>query len=76
MGFYEKTEQHVPIRAIRVAADVPAPERTDLEIFRTDTATFKKLVESRRNRPEEWFKFQAGRIDISNVPLPVRAANH
>jgi len=31
LGFYEKPEQHVPIRAIRIAADVPPEERTRLE---------------------------------------------
>jgi peptidylprolyl isomerase len=72
MGFYDKREQHVPIRAIRVAADVPAAERTVLEVMRTDSAAFQQLIESRRNRPEEWFKAQAGRIELANVPIPVR----
>ena len=72
LGFYEKPEQHHPIKAIRVAADVPAAERTVLEVFRTDTPLFQKLVESRRNRREEWFHVPGGRIEICNVPLPVR----
>jgi len=50
MGFYEKAEQRIPIKSIRVAADVPEPERTQLEVLRTDTETFKQLIESRRNR--------------------------
>lgn len=74
MGFYEKPEQHVPIRSIRVAADVPLEARTPLEVLRTDTPLFQALIESRRNRREEWFQHAAGRIDISNVPLPVRVA--
>ncbi len=73
MGFYEKPEQHVPIKSIRVAADVPEAERTPLEILRTDTETFRQLIESRRNRREEWFQFAAGRIEIGNVPVPMRA---
>ena len=72
MGFYEKPEMRLPITSIRVAADVPEAERTNLELFRTDTATFAALVESRRNRREEWFKNQAGHIELCNVPLPVR----
>lgn len=72
MGFYEKPEQCVPIKAIRVAADVPAPERSAVEVLRTDTQTFQRLIESRRNRAEPWFQVQAGRIEISNVPIPVR----
>jgi peptidylprolyl isomerase len=72
MGFYEKAEQLVAVKSVRVAADVPAAERTDLEIMRTDTDTFRRLVESRRNRPDEWFLFKAGRVELSNVPIPVR----
>jgi len=72
MGFYEKPEQRTPIKAMRVAADVPESDRTALEILRTDTPTFQALIESRRNRLEDWFHFQAGHIEICNVPIPVR----
>ena len=72
LGFYEHAEQRVPIKSIRVAADVPATERTAIEVIRTDTAMFQKLIESRRNRREEWFHAPASRIEIGNVPIPVR----
>jgi peptidylprolyl isomerase len=72
MGFYTKTDKPLPIKSIRVAADVPAAERSNLEVMRTDTPTFAALVESRRNRPEDFFKVPAGRIDLCNVPIPVR----
>jgi peptidylprolyl isomerase len=72
MGFYSKTETPLPIKSIKVAADVPPAERSDLEVIRTDTKTFHALIESRRNRPEEWFKVPAGRIDLCNVPIAVR----
>lgn len=72
MGFYEKAGERAPIRRVRVAADVPAAERPALEVIRTDTATFTALVESRRNRPDEWFKAQARHIELCNVPIPVR----
>ena len=74
MGFYDKPEQRVPIRSIRVAADVPAAERSNLELLRTDTQTFTDLIEARRNRQDEWYKHKANRIDVCNVPLPVRAS--
>ena len=44
-----------------------------LEILRTDTPTFQVLIEARRNRREEWFQLPAGRIEIGNVPVPVRS---
>ena len=75
MGFYGKGEQMTPIKSVRVAADVPESERTKLEIMRTDTPTFQKLIESRRNRKDDWFKVSAGRIEIANVPIPVRVKN-
>ncbi len=74
LGFYEKPEQRVPIKAIRLAADVPKDERTALEVLRTDTQLFQDLVESRRNRREDWFHFQAGHIELCAVPIPVRQA--
>ena len=72
MGFYEKPEQRVPIKSIRVAADVPLAERTGLELLRTESPLFQELIESRRNRREEWFITPVGHIEINNVPLPVR----
>jgi len=72
LGFYEKPEQRMSIRSVRLAADVPEAERTPLELLRTDTPTFSALVESRRNRRDDWYKVPAGKIGLCNVPLPVR----
>lgn len=72
MGMYEKPEQYIPISRIKLAADLPAEQRMKLEVLRTDTATFADLVESRRNRRDDWYKVPAGHIDVCNVPLPVR----
>lgn len=58
MGFYEKPSEWIQLRSVRMIADVPAGERIDLEALRTESATFKKLVESRANRREEWFNEQ------------------
>ena len=72
LGFYEKPEQRIAIRSVRLAADVPESERTKIEILRTDTPTFSDLIESRRNRRDDWYKVPAGHIDLCNIPLPVR----
>lgn len=74
MGYYEKPEQRVRVLSIRFAADVPEKERTPIEVMRTDTATFAALIESRRNRPDEWYKVKAGHIELCNVPIPTRPA--
>jgi peptidylprolyl isomerase len=73
MGFYEQSAQHVPIRQVRVAADLPEAERARLEVLRTDTPTFAALIEARRNRRDAWYKVPAGYIDLCNVPIPVRS---
>ena len=72
LGFYEQPSQYVPIRSARLAADLPPAERLQLEVMRTDTATFAALVESRRNRSDDWYRVPAGHIDLCNVPIPVR----
>jgi peptidylprolyl isomerase len=74
LGFYEKAEQRIPIASARLQADVPPKERTPLEVLRTDTAFFQKYVDVRRNRREEWFADPVGRVELCNVPIPVRAA--
>jgi peptidylprolyl isomerase len=73
LGFYEKPAQYVPIRRVRVAADVPGNERTPLELLRTDTPTFTAFVDARRHRREEWFLDAVGHVELCNVPLPARA---
>ena len=72
LGFYERPEQRVSIKTVRVAADVPAAQRTNIEVMRTDTQAFAELVESRRNRRESWYKVPAGRVDVCNVPIPTK----
>lgn len=74
MGFYEKPEQRVPIKSVRVAADLPPSERTALEVLRTDTPLFRELIEARRNRRDDWYLVPAGKIEIGNVPIPIRPA--
>lgn len=75
LGFYETAQERTPVRAIRLASDVPDAERTHLEVMRTDTPLFDELVEARRNRRDAWYKTPAGHIDLCNVPVPVRMAS-
>ncbi|MGZ8358446.1 MAG: peptidylprolyl isomerase [Telluria sp.] len=72
MGFYDKPELNVPIKSVRVAADVPEAERSKFEVMRTDTATFKAAVEAQRNRGGPWTKVAAGHVELCNAPIPVR----
>lgn len=72
MGFYVSPETPLPILSMRIAADLPETERTPLEVLRTESATFRAVLEQRRNRREAWFKFNPGHIELCNVPLPAR----
>jgi peptidylprolyl isomerase len=72
LGFYEKPEQRTPIKSIRLAAEVPAAERSNIEVLRTDTPLFTRYVESRRNRRDDWYIVPAGHTDVCNISIPVR----
>jgi peptidylprolyl isomerase len=72
MGFYVPSEATAPIRSVRIAADVPAAERTPIQVLRTNSGTFRAVLDQRRQRHEPWFKFSPDHIDLCNVPLPVR----
>lgn len=73
LGFYTEDGQRMPILAARLAADVPAEKRANIEVLRTDTATWAAYVESRRNRRDEWYVHPAGHVDVCNLAVPVRA---
>ncbi len=72
MGFYEDAAQRTPITRIRLGSQVPAAERVELEVMRTDSADFIASVESRRNRRDAWYARPSGHIDLCNISVPVR----
>ncbi len=74
LGFYKTDAEKTPILRVRMAADLPAADRTPFQTLRTDSATFQTLVQSRRYRKESWYKYSSGHIGVCNTPLPVRIA--
>ena len=72
LGFYKTPAERIPIRRMRLSADVPATERIPLQALRTDSATFAAVVRNRRFREDAFYKRPAGAIDVCNVPLPIR----
>ena len=72
LGFYKEARQRIPLRSIRVAADVPEAQRTKLELLRTDTPTWDAFVDARRWRREDWFLDKVGHVEVCNVPLPTK----
>jgi len=72
MGFYDKPDQRVTIKSVRLAADVPEAERTPIQVLRTDSATFTAVIEAKRNRHDDFYTRPAGKIDLCNISVPVR----
>jgi peptidylprolyl isomerase len=68
----ESDDRGEAILSVRVAADLNDDQRPALEILRTDTLLFAEYVESRRNRPEEFFYYRPGHVDICALAIPVR----
>jgi peptidylprolyl isomerase len=60
------------ILSVRVAADLPADERSTFEILDSARPVFAEFAEARRNRPEAFFHFRPDYLDICQFPTPVR----
>ncbi|MCC7095915.1 MAG: peptidylprolyl isomerase [Thermomonas sp.] len=72
MGFYTDPKLRTPILSIKLASEVPADQRTPLQLLRTDSQAFIDATEARRNRKDDFYTQPPGHIDLCNVPLPVR----
>jgi peptidylprolyl isomerase len=72
LGFYERPEQRTVIRRVRLGSQLPEREQVNFEALSTESDTFREVIESRRTRREDWFLEETGRINLCNVPLPVR----
>ncbi|MEZ5995909.1 MAG: peptidylprolyl isomerase [Hyphomonadaceae bacterium] len=75
LGFYETAQERTPVASVRLGSELAVSDRTNLQTLRTDSATFRAVIESRRFRRESWFLDPVGHINVCNVPLPVRAAD-
>jgi cyclophilin family peptidyl-prolyl cis-trans isomerase len=72
MGFYDKPEQRVTIKSVRLAVDIPEAQRTPIQVLRTDSKTFAAVIEAKRNRKDDFYTRPAGKIDLCNISVPVR----
>jgi peptidylprolyl isomerase len=73
LSFYTSPDQYQHFTDIKVAADVPEDKRANLEVLRTDSATFDTLVNSRRWRNDDFYHVPPGRIGLCNISVPSRA---
>ncbi len=72
LGFYEKPEERVPIRSIRMVTQMPEAERPRFEYLTTDSKSFADYVKLRANRHDSFYNVPAGGVDVCNVPVPIR----
>ncbi len=71
-GIIRNNDDQTRIQSFRLAADVPAADRIELEMMDTNSAAFAELVGARSNRPEEFFFHRPDYIDLCQMPVPVR----
>ena len=72
LGFYEKAEQRVADQVDPARRRRARSRARETQVLRTDTPLFDAVVESRRNRRDDWYKRPAGHIDLCNVSIPTR----
>jgi peptidylprolyl isomerase len=72
LGFYERPAQYVPIRSIAVAADLPAEQRIEFEVLRSDAPIFADYLQALRSRGGDWFVEPTNRLELCNARIPVR----
>jgi peptidylprolyl isomerase len=74
LGFYDtaRGETPIPIRSIRLAADMPEAERPRFEVMRSDSEAFSAYLTGRANRGGTFFIRPAGGVDVCNAGVPVR----
>jgi len=72
LGFYKTPSERIPIRRLRVVADMPFAERPRFAVLNGGTPTFAAWVRARANRQDDFFIRPAGAVDICNAQAPVR----
>jgi peptidylprolyl isomerase len=57
---------------MRLGSDLPAVEQVRLQALRTDSPSFARVAEARRNRRDAFYATPQGGVDVCDVPLPIR----
>jgi peptidylprolyl isomerase len=72
MGFYTKASERTPILSVRLASELPPAQRANIQVLRTDSPTFARLIEAKRNRRDAFYTVPAGKIGLCSIDVPVR----
>lgn len=60
-----------PITNIEVLADIKRDKST-FNVMKTDSQSFRELIEARKNRTEPWFVYAHNYIDVCAMPIPTK----
>ena len=74
LGFYEKSGQRTSITSISLASDLPENARPTIEVLRTTSPTFARLIEAKRHRRDDFYTRPVDRIGLCDISAPVRDA--
>jgi peptidylprolyl isomerase len=74
MGFYADPARRTRIESVRLAADMPAPERPAIEVLRTDSASFAALIDASRHGHNAFYPEPVGKVGLCSLTVPVRDA--
>lgn len=72
MGVYAPGVARPTLERMVNAIDLPEDQRPRLQVLRTDTDSYTRWLEARRQR-DGWFIRPAGRIDLCNAQPPLRS---
>lgn len=72
LGLYEDPRQRVPIKAVRLASDLPPAERVTWQYLKPGARDFAAYLGSKANRQPPFFTVPAKAADLCNLPVPVR----
>src|SRR5581483_4138859 len=74
LGFYANPAQRIPIKSVRLAADLPPAQRPRFEVLKTYSPTFHAWMQVKANRQDDFFLRPAAGLDLCSALPPVRRA--
>ena len=74
LGFYKERTSDVPIASVRLASMLAEAERPRFEYLRETSASFKRWLEVKKNRRDEFYIRPTGGVDLCNALVPVRSS--
>lgn len=72
MGVYHDLKKATPILKVRLASELPSDQRIPLEIMKTDSKSFHRLIEAAAHRHDAFYQTPLGHIGLCAALPPIR----